>query len=647
MNPSPQAAAPTGLGPVTVGALVAGRYRVTARLGAGGMATIYRALDESLERDVAIKVLQPHLADDDSLLARFRAEARAAAGLLHPHIVNVFDQGVADLPYIVMEYVDGPSLREVLTQRERLSPGEALAIIAPVCAALARAHAAGVIHRDIKPENVLIASDGTVKVADFGIARALADTSHTATGTLVGSVHYLAPELMGGAESSAASDQYSVGVLLFELLTGRKPLPADTPMAVVMRHAKEKIPSVRQFAPDVPGAVDGVIARATATAPAKRYPDMATLAAALRDAVPAGPQRVVVSAEGDANGTLVIPIDTQDTVTLAKPAAKRGVRRRSPALTRPRKRRVPLLLLAAALLLAGGGFSLWHWVLAPVVPAPALLKLDEAAAQDRAAEAGLVVAVEGARSSVKVAQGRVLEQTPPPQASLRRGDTVTVVLSSGPDDVAVPKVVGQAADRAVEQLQRAPLLLKVTTKDVFSDDVPKGRVVSQAPAPRKTVVQGTPVTLRVSQGIEQVVVPAVVGSSRGEAEAALDDAKLRFATTQTYSNDHPQAGTVIAQSIEPKATTDKGTTVQLTVSLGPLHFALDDYLGQDVDQARAGLEALDLRVFVEEQARPLVGPTRQGSFGRVEAQVPGGGTTVKRGANVTLYTFSQAAEAAD
>ena len=611
------------------------------------MATIYRAVDESLERDVAIKVLHAHLADDESLLARFRAEARAAAGLLHPHIVNVFDQGVADLPYIVMEYVDGPSLREVLLRRGRLSPGEALAIIGPMCAALARAHAAGVIHRDIKPENVLIAGDGTVKVADFGIARALADTSHTATGTLVGSVHYLAPELTEGAESSAASDQYSAGVMLFELLTGRKPLPADTPMAVMMRHAKEKIPPVRQFVSGVPVAVDGVIARATAPSPGRRYPDLASMAAALRDAIPTGPQRVVVSTQDDANGTLVIPIDTQDTVSLAGAVAKRRVRRRPAARGGGWKRRLAVLLLLGVLLLAGGGFALWNWVLAPVVATPDVVRLEEGAARRTAVDAGLTLEVETERPSVKVPAGRVLAQEPAPDEAVRRGAVIAVVVSSGPDDVVVPKVTGQPAERAVEELKAAPYLLEVETRQVFSDTVEAGEVVSQTPAAKKTVAQGSTVTLQVSQGIEQVVVPAVVGLSRDAAVAALDGANLRFAETEEYSDKHPQAGVVISQSVAPKAKVDKGTTVELVVSRGALTFTLDDYVGQGLEQARAGLAALDLQVRVIEQARPQVGPQRQGSFGRVEAQVPDGGTTVERGETITLYTFSAAAEAAE
>ncbi|HWH32732.1 MAG TPA: protein kinase, partial [Egibacteraceae bacterium] len=286
--------------------VLAGRYRLDARVGAGGMATIYRARDLTLDRDVAVKVLHPHLMDDDGLRERFRTEARHAARLLHPNIVNVFDTGdredpdglpagsPANLPWIVMEYVDGPSLRDVLRERERLSPREALSITEPVARALARAHGGGVVHRDIKPENVLIAADGTPKVADFGIARALAETSHTQTGTLIGSVHYMAPELVSGKPATAATDQYGLGVLLYELLTGTQPLPAESPMAIALRHAQEAIPPPSAVNPEVPAALDAVVARATAHAAEDRFPDMESFAAALRAAVPDGPEPVVV-----------------------------------------------------------------------------------------------------------------------------------------------------------------------------------------------------------------------------------------------------------------------------------------------------------------------------------------------------------------
>ncbi|MPZ72817.1 MAG: Stk1 family PASTA domain-containing Ser/Thr kinase [Nitriliruptorales bacterium] len=639
MNPSPPASATAGTGPITVGAVLAGRYRVTARVGAGGMATIYRATDESLDRAVAVKVLHSHLADDASLHARFRAEGRAAAGLLHPNIVNVFDQGVAQLPYIVMEYVDGPSLREVLLTRGRLTPREVLAIAEPVCQALTRAHAAGLVHRDIKPENVLIAADGTVKVADFGIARAIAETSHTATGTLVGSVHYLAPELMQGAAATDRSDQYALGVVLFELLTGRKPLPAETPMAVAMRHAREPIPSVRQFVSDTPRAVDAVIAQATAADPRRRFADLASLMTDLRKAVPGGPAPVIVEAPEATDGTLVIRVDAQDTI--AVPHTTRGKRRRAPKL---RRRRWPLALALAVLLSTGGGFAGWNWLLAPVNAAPALVERSEEDARAAAEDAGFGFEVAAERPSVTVPEGFVLTQDPAAGAPLRRRQPVAVVLSSGPDDVTLPGVVGDRAQKAAQRLEQPPLHLRAKLVDVFSDDVPKGRVVSQKPAAEATVAQGGTVTLRVSQGIEQVEVPKVVGLNHQAAAAKIEAARLRFTVQNTYSDTYAEKGTVAAQSVEAGATVDKGTTVTLTVSAGPATVTLPNHVGQGLEQARGALAGLGLNVRVIEQQRPLIGPFRRGEFGRVEAQSPTAGTRLKRGEAVDLYTFSRAAE---
>ena len=647
MNPPPWAPADPGVEPITVGALVAGRYRVTARLGAGGMAVIYRAVDESLERDVAIKVLHAHLADDASLLARFRAEARAAAGLLHPHIVNVFDQGIADLPYIVMEFVDGPSLREVLLSRGRISPAEALSVIEPVAGALARAHAAGVVHRDIKPENVLIAADGTVKVADFGIARAIAETSHTATGTLVGSVHYLAPELMGGAEATARSDQYSVGIVLFELLTGRKPLPAETPMAVAMRHAQEKIPSVRTFVSDAPAAVDGVISKATAIAPDRRFADMQSMVTALRAAVPGGPEPVVFSADG--NETLTIVVDDDPTITVKTNDSRRAARRRRTAtggVQRPRSlRRTAAVTLTALVLLAAAGFAVWNWVLVPVTDAPRLVGLTQQQAQEVAQEAGLTLVTAAPRHSLEVPRGQVLLQDPSPAEGVRRGDTVTIIMSAGPDEVVIPDVVGKPAAPSVEALEGSPNFLTVTVVRAFSDTVAAGHVIAQMPAAERTVLQGREITLRVSKGIEPVKVPNVVGEEDDSALSTLADAKLEVTTTEVYSDEVPDAGTVISQSVKAGTTVDKGTTVELTISKGPITIALDDYQGQGLTEARESLAALGLEVRVIEQARPVIGPSQQGEYGRVEAQSPPSGTAVERGEVITLYTFSAAADA--
>ena len=664
MNPLPGAQADAGA--VGVGALLAGRYLLEARVGAGGMATIYRGRDELLERAVAVKVLHPHLAADPSFLARFRTEARNAAALLHPHIVTVFDQGVVDqgvvgqgvvgqgvvgqgvvgggggeagLPYIVMEYVDGPSLREVLGRRRRLSAAEALAVVEPVCRALARAHAAGVVHRDVKPENVLVGPDGTPKVADFGIARAAAETNHTTTGTIVGSVHYLAPELVDGREATSASDQYAVGVLLYELLTGHKPLPADTPMAVMLRHAREAVPPPGDAAPDLPPAVDAVVVRATALDPRKRYPDLLALAAALRVAVPGGP--APVAAGGDDGRAVVIPPEAATTRL-----ARRRRQRRRGRVRQSRARRTAVAV-AVAVLALGTVLGVWHWVVAPFEPVPKVAGVTRDAAEAALADAGLGLAVAARRHDVDAPAGTVLGQQPAPGTALRRGGQVRVVVSLGPDEVEVPAVAGRPWRRARRQLAGAPYFFDVAVVERFSRTVEAGHVIAVTPTAGETLPQARRVTLTVSKGVEQVRVPAVVGETRADAVAALRDAKLRVKVTEAYRDDAPNAGTVAEQSVRPRRRVDRGTRVALVVSLGPLTVSMPNVNGHGLDDARAELERLGLGVRVTEQARPLVGPFRRGAFGRVEAQVPEPGAGVRRGETVDLYTFSRAAERRD
>jgi beta-lactam-binding protein with PASTA domain len=632
---------------VSVGDVLGGRYRVTARIGAGGMATIYRAVDESLERVVAVKVLHPHLAEDASFLARFRVEARSAAALLHPHIVTVFDQGTALLPYIVLEHVDGPSLRDVLNGRGRLPPAETLAVVEPVCAALVRAHAGGVVHRDVKPENVLVAADGTPKVADFGIARAVAETSVTQTGMLVGSVHYLAPELVEGQPATPASDQYAVGVLTFELLTGRKPLPADTPMAVALRHAREAVPAPSRYAPDVSKGLDRVVARATATDPRKRFADVAALAAALREAVPSGPAPVVVPArDGNDHGhdTLVVPADAAETVSVA--AAEELAGRR----TRPRRARrwlVRLVLVGLLLAtLASGAYGVWDQLVAPVTAVPPLVGRSQADALAalNGAGFGLVVA-QDTTHSLTVPEGAVAAQVPAADVGLRRGGDVTVTLSAGPAVVTMPGVLGVSQDEALATLRAEPYAFDVRVDEAFTETgAPAGTVQAQLPAPGEELRAGSEVVVNVSLGVEQVTVPDLSGATREEAERRLAGAKLAATFEEAYSDEVPHAGRVVSQSPTADATVDKGATVTVTISKGPVTFELPRVEGEAVGDAVARLEALGLDVAVHEERRPRIGPFVRGRFGRVEVQDPAAGTAVRRGQRVDLYTFSERAE---
>ena len=632
-------------GSATVGNLLAGRYRIVARIGAGGMATIYRARDETLDRDVAVKVLHGHLADDADLLERFRTEARHAASLLHPSVVNVFDQGAADLPYIVMEYVDGPSLRQVLADRGRLTPGEALSVVEPVCHALARAHASGLVHRDIKPENVLIAPDGTPKVADFGIARAVAETGHTQTGALIGSVHYLAPELVDGREATAASDQYAVGIVLFELLTGRKPLPADSPMAIAVRHAREDIPAPSTFVSDSSRALDRVVARATHNDPAKRYPDLGAFVAALRAAVPGGPQPVAVHAGNGAERTLVIPAESAETVSLpaatdddSVPAPPRRRRRDQRA---GRRRGVGVLALVLVLgAVAGGVFAAWHFLIAPPTGVPALTGLTEEAAAEELDRLGLGLTVADSAHDFDVPDGHVLRQDPPAGTELRRGSAVAVVLSAGRAPTSMPAVGGMERDEAVALLEGPEHRFEIEFHEGYSPTVPAGHVQAQAPDEGTALTQGDTVIVNISLGVRQVPVPDLAGMGREEAASVLADAGLVGEFPGEYSDEFPEPGAVIRQSVPPGEEVDEGSTVTVTVSRGPASVRVPDVRNDPVADAVAAIEAAGLVASVQSEPRPRLGPFPAGRIGRVEVQDPAPGTTLRRGQTVTLYTFT-------
>ena len=637
---------------------IGGRYRLGPRIGAGGMATIFRAHDPVLERDVAVKVVHAHLADDPRLVDRFRHEARHAASLDHPNVVHVYDAGVQDLPYIVMELIEGPSLRQVLSDQGPLRPGQAVTILEPVSRALARAHSRGIVHRDVKPENILLAGDGRAKIADFGIARTVAATSSTRAGQLVGTVHYLAPELVDGREASAASDQYAVGVVLFEILTGRKALPADSPAAVALRHARETVPPPSAYVTNVGRALDRVVARATARKPSDRYPDLTAFADALRQAVPAGPEPVAVAA-GPSGDTLVVDRDALPTATVAavdditsrRPAGA-PVRSRLARLV-PRRRATPrrradrahrrlrpfAVVITVALLAALAAAGLWHFVVAPVRTVPDLSGVPEDVAIAELADLGLSLEVTDRQFDLEVPEGAVLSQTPAPASALRSGGVVEATVSRGLDTTEVPDITGRTVEEAAAALEESTLGEVKVADEIYHDAVPAGAIVSQDPEPGAVVDQLTDVQVVVSRGIEQVEVPEVVGAMAEDAEAALADAKLAVESSTTYSDEVPTAGEVISQSVEAGSTVDKGTVVELVVSRGPLTIEMPDVRTQPIDDAVAELESLGLDVTVDEEPVPTIGPFRRGTVGRAEEQLPQAGASVERGAQVVLYTF--------
>lgn len=637
-----------------IGRLLDGRYRIAARIARGGMAGVYEAHDLRLDRTVAVKVMHSGLGDDAAFAARFVREARAAARLSHPNVVSVYDQGDDDgTLFLAMELVPGHTLRDTVSAESPMAPRRALAMLEPVLAALAAAHRAGLVHRDVKPENVLIAPDGTVKVADFGLARAVtAETQHTSTGVLIGTVSYIAPEIVTEGRADARADVYSAGVLLYELLTGQKPHAGETPIAVAYKHVHEDVPPPSAQVPGLPPYVDALVARATARDPGLRPADAGVL---LRQV-----QRVAAAlAEGladdaDLTADLTPPVarfeDTRPeerparTVAVPRPATEptpvpMPVTRPAPvpvpmpvpmptlASARTRRRRGPLVFLLALLLAAGLGGGAWWFGYARYTPTPGVLGLAEAAAVERLEAAGLEVELADPAYSDTVEAGLVLRTDPEPGERVLDGGTVTVTLSQGPEVYEIPDLAGKTLDQA----QDALLALKMTYgKGVerWSETVPAGQVIRTEPPAGTVLRPGTTVDVFVSKGRQPIEITDWAGKSAAEAAQALGDAGLNVVTDEQYDNAVP-AGVVISQSPNT-GTLYRGDTVSLLVSLGPELVEVPSLKAWGVEAAKAELEKLGFKVK-ERKADAYIG------VGYVWSTDPPAGERIPKGSTVTLY----------
>ncbi len=596
-----------------VGALLDGRYRIQARLARGGMATVYTAVDIRLDRRVAVKVMHPALADDEQFVARFIREAKAAARLSHPNVVPVFDQGAdGGSVFLVMEYVAGRTLRDLLHERGRLSAGSALGLLEPVLAALEAAHSAGLVHRDVKPENVLLADDGRVKVADFGLARAVEAANITATaGLLMGTVGYLAPEQVERGSSDARSDVYAAGILLYELLTGTPPYVGETALAVAYRHVHDDVPAPSTFVPSVPASVDVLVRQATARDPAARFPSARAFRTELQRArAGLGPGDVV-----DLRDTVVVPLPER---VRERPAGSVAVSARA----NRRGHRVAAALLALLVLAAGG--SGWWFGAGRYTSVPPLLKLTQAAAVDRLHSAGLGVRFGPEIFSESIPAGMVATESPGAGHRLVRGQAVTLALSRGRQFYAVPPLTGADVPTATATL--AATHLRAVTGPLEYATVPAGAVSRTSPAPGAQLRPDSPVTLIVSRGPKPVAVPPVANLDVATATARLRAAGFKTATTEAYSDTVPN-GLVMSAD---RRTAVPGATVTLQVSKGPQLFPVPKVVDWPVRKARAALLAAGFRVDV---ISVPFGP------GRVLAQSPPGGGMAAHGTTITLSVF--------
>ena len=616
------------------GRVLDGRYRLTGKLARGGMATVWTGVDERLDRPVAVKVMHPWLAEDPAFVARFTQEARSAARLTAPEVVAVHDTGRDDetgAAYLVMELVRGRDLRNLLQERGALPPARALPIAESVLRALAAAHRAGLVHRDVKPENVLLADDGRVKVADFGLARAVETSQVTSTtGQLIGTVAYLAPELVVDGTVDPRTDVYAAGVLLWELLTGSQPHAGDAPLTVAYRHVNEDVPPPSTLVAGLPPALDELVVRATRRDPALRPPDAGALLAELL-AVPGAR-----GAPAQRQDTLVVPRPAEAPPAPA-PGATAGslrlpaARTDTPVPEPVRRRRGPsrglLAFLAVLLVAAGAGVASWSVAAARWTTAPAVLALPQAQATERLRAAGLVVEQAPAEFDEALPAGVVLDQTPDPNGRVRKGGTVTLVLSRGPDRRRVPALSGRTLSAARAALDDVGLETGRVTEQ-FSTEQPEGRVLRSDPASGSPLRPGAAVSLVVSKGVEQLPVPDVTGRGRTAAVAALEQAGFEASVQEAF--DEQVAAGIVLSTDPDGGRAPRGAAVTLTVSKGPDLVTVPDLRGLTREEADALLEDDDL----EGQAFDL--PDGSGS---VVTQSPAAGEQVRRGTTVTYYVL--------
>ncbi|MFF0449553.1 Stk1 family PASTA domain-containing Ser/Thr kinase [Streptomyces sp. NPDC004609] len=626
-----------------VGQVLDGRYRVDARIAVGGMATVYRAVDTRLDRELALKVMHPALATDAAFVERFIREAKSVARLAHPNVVAVFDQGAEGAyVYLAMEYVAGCTLRDVLRERGALQPRAALDILEPVLAALGAAHRAGFVHRDIKPENVLIGDDGRVKVADFGLVRSVGSVTNT-TGTVLGTVSYLAPEQIEHGTSDTRTDVYACGVVLYEMLTGTKPHTGDTPAQVLYRHLNEQIPAASALVPGLAVELDELIASATARNPDVRPHDAVALLAQTRetraDLGDAQLDLVPPRAVTDASGTPERPADAEartdviprvlpreeprvsHTARLAMPpAAPAGARRPGrPGLPR----RGVVAIVVAVLMVFGVGAGVWYINSGQFTRVPALIGKSEGDARRQLESAGLEVRDVRREFSETVERGTVIGTDPATHERIRGNGSVTIVVSRGPEIVRVPAVKGDPLATAEDKLRRAGLAPGVVTRE-FSEDVPQGLVIGTDPAAGTGRSPDSAVAVVVSKGAP-IDVPDVRGDSVEEATAELEGAGFAVTVAPGQVNSPEEAGTVARQSAPEGAKLAAGDTITLTVSKGPRMVAVPDVTGDSEADAKRKLEDAGFTVEVE-KSFPYLGSTVASQSPSAEDSAPEGGT---------------------
>ncbi len=569
------------------------RYRVTEKIGVGGMAEVFKAVDEVLGRTVAVKVLHSHYAANPSFIARFRQEAQAAANLSHPGIVNIYDWGQDDSTYyIVMEFVHGTNLKDLITERGPVDPAKVAEYGLRVAEALSVAHGYDIIHRDIKPHNIVLTPGGAIKVMDFGIARA-GNTQMTQTGSVLGTAHYVSPEQAQGRDLTPASDLYSLGVVLYELATGRVPFDADTPVAVALKQVNEEPVPPSKINPSIPRSLEAVIMRAMAKNPADRYASAVEMG---RDLSRVASGRTIESAMNDSRDmdtTTVMPKIGSDGERVGPPRVRAVPRRRNPW---PWVALVTILLIIAF----GAAWGLGVFETTPRVVVPNLTGMSEQQVTDALDEIGLSVGAVTFEYSEEPS-GTVLSHNPEAGTEVEVPSEISVVFSKGTEQLGIPNLVGMSEPEALAGIRLAGFELNLIQRE-YSDQ-PEGAVIRQTPEADSLAPPGALVTIVVSKGLELREIPPVGGMTQPDARRQLEAAGFAVKVAEEFS-DTVARGTVIGQSPTAGASINVGGEVTIRVSKGRDLVKVPRVIDMREEQAIAALQAAGFEVDIQEQVSP-------------------------------------------
>ena len=671
------------------------RYEVLSKIGAGGMADVYKGKDHMLNRYVAIKVLKKEFKEDENFVRKFRSEAQAAAGLIHPNVVNVYDVGEdRGLYYMVMELVEGITLKEYIDKKGRLSHKETISIAIQMCTGIGVAHAANIIHRDIKPQNIIISKDGKVKVTDFGIAKAT--TSNTISSNAMGSVHYTSPEQARGGFSDQKSDIYSIGITLYEMVTGQVPFDGDSTVSVAIKHLQEEITPPSEIVPDIPYSLEQIILKCTQKNGERRYRNTGELIQDLkRSLVDPDGDFVVIPPLGNAD-TVIITDEELDDIRSSydeeddfdeydedeygdeeefdeydedddeygeydddEEYGGKGKKGKSSDDVNPRMKKVMKILTivvaiiivfilvfaigkAAGIFKGGFGIDTVDTDEKTKVKVPNVVGMTEDEAKKTLNKKGLGFKVVAREESKKYEEGTVSKQKTEAGKRVAKNTTIQVVVSSGlvGDEITVPNVSNMSESEAQKALEDAGFE-KITSDFAYSDSVAEGDVIGTTPAANARATKDTEIVMKVSKGSEKKTVPNVVGQQDGDAQNAITAAGLTVGTvTYEYYDDVPK-GQVVSQTVAGGKKVAPGTSVGLTISSGPKppeKVSVPPVTGISIEEARALLDGVGLKADIKYDSETA------GTVGQVIKCNPGVGTQVDEGSTVTLIVISKSSQ---